>query len=308
MGHGPHPDRRADVSRKLILATAATIVFVVIGVVVGWWSNSLALIGDALHNFTDSLALVLALVAVRFERRKPTSSKSYGYQRAGILAAFVNAGTLLGITAYLFVEAFDRFRDPRPVNELAMIATALAGVVLNVVITVALRKEGQHDLNIRAAVIHMIGDAISSIGIIIAAVMIRATGSTLWDPAISLLIGAMIVWSSWGILRETVNLLLEGTPQGIDPDDVTRSIAELEGVEGVHHVHIWAIGSSSPALSCHLMVGDVPIRNTAKLLDRVNAMLEERYHITHTTIQFEFANCSADDPYCVPWPRQARHK
>src|SRR6185436_17376543 len=147
--------------------------------------------------------------------------------------------------------------------------------------------------------LHMFGDAASSAGIIVAAVLIRVTGSPKWDPAVSLLIGALILWSSWGILRETVNLLLEGTPSGIDPSAVTQSLGAIDGVHGVHHLHIWAVGPSSPALSCHLMVGDVPLKNTARILEDVNAILLRDYRISHTTIQFELAECDTDDPYCV---------
>ena len=299
--HHSHHHHGGSVSRKLLIATAATGLFVVIEAIVGFRSNSLALVGDALHNFTDALALVLALAAVRIERRPPTTSKSYGYHRAGVLAAFINAGTLAAFTIYIFVEAFQRLRSPESVNSLAMLMTAGVSLLLNGAITLSLRRDGQHDLNIRAAMLHMLGDAISSGAIIIAALLIRSTGSTLWDPAASVLIGIGILWSSWGVLREAVNLLLEGTPSGIDPDEVTRSIAAIDGVLGIHHLHIWALAPSRPALSCHLMVGDVPVRSAQALLDQVNGMLSQQFQIAHSTIQFEFANCEADDPYCVPY-------
>ena len=185
-----------------------------------------------------------------------------------------------------------------------MLITAIIAIALNSAISFALRREGKDDVNVRAAVMHMFGDAVSSVGIVIAALMIHMSGETIWDPAVSMLIGVLILWSSWGILRETVNLLLEGTPTGIDPEDVTKSVAAIGGVFGVHHLHIWALGPSRPALSCHVMVGDVPLKTTAKLLDELNAMLAERYRIAHTTIQFEFANCSADDPFCIPYTVQ----
>ncbi len=296
-----HPPHDGNVSRKLVIATIATGLFVVIEAVIGFRSNSLALVGDALHNFTDALALLLALAAVRFEKRPANPGKSYGYHRAGVLAAFINAGTLAAFTLYIFVEAFQRLRVPQAVNSLAMLVTATIALVLNGSITWSLRAEGKDDLNIRSAVLHMLGDAISSAGIIVAAVLIRVTLRTYWDPAVSVLIGLGILWSSWGVLREAVNLLLEGTPSGIDPDEVTRAIAAIEGVFGVHHLHIWALAPSRPALSCHLMVGDVPVRHTGTLLERVNEMLAHEFAIAHTTIQFEFANCEADDPYCVPY-------
>lgn len=292
---------RQQVSRKLLIASCATFLFVLVELTIGIFADSLALISDAFHNFTDTLALLLALFAVRLERRPATTTKSYGYHRAGVLAAFINAGTLLAFTAYLFVEAIARFRAPKPVNATSMLFTALAALVLNTAITLWLRQEGRADLNIHSAVLHMLGDAFSSAGIIVAALIIRATGSPFWDPAVSILIGFLILWSSWGVLREALNLLLEGTPSGIDPEAVTRSLAAVDGVYGVHHLHIWALGASRAALSCHLMVGDIPVKNTGNLLDRVNHMLEEQYRIAHTTIQFEFANCDVADPYCVPY-------
>ena len=293
------------VSRKLVIASVATIAFVVVETAVGVVAGSLALIGDAVHNFTDVLALLLALTAVRLERRPATSAKSYGYHRAGVLAAFVNAGVLVSFTIFIFWEAIARLRAPQAVDSRAMLFTALAALFLNGAITLWLRREGRHDINIRSAVLHMLGDAISSAGIIAAAVLIRVTGAATWDPAVSMVIGVLILWSSWGVLREAVNLLLEGTPAGIDPEAVTRALASLDGVQGVHHLHIWALGASRPALSCHLMVGDVPVRNTGSLLTRANDLLDHDFGIGHTTIQFEFASCDVDDPYCVPYSASA---
>ena len=300
-----HAAQGASVSRKLVVASAATLVFVVAELSIGVFANSLSLISDALHNFTDTIALLLALFAVRLERRPPTAMKSYGYHRAGVLAAFINAGTLAAFTLFIFVEAITRLRVPKFVNANSMLLTAIVALALNAAITLWLRREGRSDLNIRSAVLHMLGDAVSSAAIIVAAILIRMTGMPFWDPAISLVIGVLILWSSWGVFREALNLLLEGTPSGIDPVAVTQSLAAIDGVNGVHHVHIWALGSARAALSCHLMVGDVAVKTTGSLLDRVNHMLEHDYRIVHTTIQFEFANCDVDDPYCVPYTATA---
>ena len=305
MAHDHHHGSRGAVSRKLLIASIATAIFVVVEIVAGIRANSLALIGDALHNVTDTLALLLAMFAVRLERRPATSAKSYGWHRAGVLAAFINAGALAAFTIFLFVEAAQRLRAPAAVNSTAMLITASAALLLNGSITLWLRAHGRDDLNIRGAVLHMLGDALSSAGIIVAALLIRATGRGFWDPAVSIVIGVLILWSSWGILREAINLLLEGTPAGIDPEDVTRAIATLNGVDGVHHLHIWALGPSRPALSCHLMVGDIPVRSTGNLLAQVNELLAHEYGIAHTTIQFEFASCDTDDPYCVPYSERS---
>jgi len=291
----------ASVSRKLIVSSSATFAFVLVELSVGILANSLALIGDALHNFTDTLALLLALFAVRLERRPANAVKSYGYQRAGVVAAFVNAGTLAAFTVFIFIEAIARLRVPKPVNAQWMLFTAIIAVALNAGITAWLRREGRSDLNIHSAVLHMLGDAFSSAGIIVASILIRTTGMAFWDPAMSMVIGVLILWSSWGVFHEALNLLLEGTPSGIDPMSVTRSLAAIDGVYGVHHLHIWALGASRAALSCHLMVGDIPVKTTGSLLDRVNHMLEHDYRIVHSTIQFEFANCDENDPYCVPY-------
>lgn len=299
-----HHSPGAGVSRKLIIASCATLSFVVVELLIGLRAHSLALIGDAFHNFTDSLALLLALFAVRLERRPATSAKSYGYHRAGVLAAFINAGVLVALTIFLFLESANRLQHPAAVDSKAMLLTAFVAVVLNGTITLSLRSEGKHDLNVRGAVLHMMGDAIASAGIIVAAVLIRSTGLEFWDPVTSMLIGLLILWSSWGILREAINLLLEGTPSGIDPVAVSRAIAAVAGVNGVHHLHIWALGAARPALSCHLMVDDVPVRVTGNVLSQINELLAHDFGIAHTTIQFEFANCDENDPYCVPYSAQ----
>jgi cobalt-zinc-cadmium efflux system protein len=287
------------VSRKLSIATAANLVVVIGEIVVGLYAGSLALIGDALHNVTDVAALVLTLVAVRLSRRAPTNKKSFGYQRAGILAAFVNAGVLVAFALFIFTEAWTRLHQPRTVETSAMFFAATVALLVNAATALSIRHESSEDVNIRGAFIHMIGDAVSSAGILVAAFLIRATGSSAWDAVVSIFIGVLILWSSYGVLRESVNLLLEGTPSGIDPAAVTQALGAIEGIHGVHHLHIWALGPSNPALSCHLMVGDVPLRNTVTILDEVKAMLAHDYRIAHTTIQFEFAECEADDPFCV---------
>lgn len=304
--HGHGHDHSHAVSRKLTIATGANLLVVIAELIAGYMAGSLALIGDALHNLTDSLALVIALVAVRLERRAPTTEKSFGYRRAGVLAAFINSGILMTFTLLLFKEAVERLREPHAVQPTLMLVIAGAALLVNTATAISIRHDSRGDVNLRGAFVHMVGDAVSSAGIIVAALIIRLTGAPQWDAIISMFIGVLILWSSYGVLKESVNLLLEGTPTGIDPEAVTHSLGEIEGIHGVHHLHIWALGPSSPALSAHLMVGDVPVKTTGPLLDQVTAMLRREYRIAHCTIQFEFTECSPDDPYCVPLRRTNR--
>jgi cobalt-zinc-cadmium efflux system protein len=299
-----HAHHHASVSRKLAIATAANVLVVVAEIAIGVYAGSLALVGDALHNLTDVAALVIALVAVRLEKKTPTREKSFGYQRAGILAAFVNSGLLLAFTLFLFRESWSRLQQPHEVETTAMLIMAAIALFVNGATALSIHHESREDVNVRGAFVHMIGDAVSSAGIIVAALLIRFTGSVMWDALVTMLIALMILWSSYGVLRESMNLLLEGTPAGIDPVEVTRSLGNIDGIHGVHHLHIWALGPSSPALSCHIMVGDVPVKTTARLLEEITAMLSHEYRIAHATVQFEFAECAADDPYCTPFARK----
>ena len=310
MAHRHHQHSQAHagshtVSRKLAIATAANLVVVAGEIVLGIYAGSLALIGDALHNLTDAGALVIALVAVRLQRRAPTSAMTFGYQRAGILAALINAGMLVAFALFIFREAWERLQAPREIQTLAMLATAAVALLVNAATAYSIHRESRDDVNIRGAFIHMIGDAVASAGIIVAALLIRSTGAAWWDAAVSIFIGALILWSSYGILRESVNLLLEGTPSGIDPDKVMHSLGEIDGILGVHHLHIWALGPSRPALSCHIMVGDVPLKTTSRVLDEITTMLARDHGIVHTTVQFEFAECSVDDPFCTPFQKHS---
>jgi cobalt-zinc-cadmium efflux system protein len=306
MAHGHHHHHHASVSRKLTIATAANVLVVIAELAIGIYAGSLALMGDALHNLTDAAALIIALVAVRLEKRQPTNEKTFGYQRAGILAAFINAGLLVAFTLFIFREAWERLQQPQQVDTSLMLIMAAIALVVNAATAISIHHESRHDVNIRGAFVHMVGDAVSSAGIIVAAGLIHVTGSMKWDAIVSIVIGLLILWSSYGVLRESMNLLLEGMPSGIDPNAVTESLGRIDGIYGVHHLHIWALGPSSPALSAHLMVGDVPVKTTARLLEEINEMLAHDFRIAHTTIQFEFAECSADDPFCVPFPQKAR--
>lgn len=278
---------------------AATALFVVIEVVAGFRSHSLALLSDAGHNFTDAGAILLAWVGYYLQSKPADEIKTYGYHRAGVLSAFVNALTLLALSAWIFYEAAMRLQHPVEVQETIMIAVAAVGLVMNGGIMLALKSASRHDINIRSAFIHMLGDALGCIAIIGGAVAIRLTGMTRLDPLLSILIGVLIVWSAIDIVRESLNILLEGLPRGIQLQEVTSSMRDVEGVLDVHDLHIWSLGSSTHALSCHVLIDDVPPSASDAILKRLNGMLANHFHIAHTTVQFEHRSCAISESGCA---------
>ncbi len=277
----------------------ATFIFVIVEVVAGLKAHSLALLSDAGHNFTDAGALLLAWVGFYLQSKPADESKTYGYHRAGVLSAFVNALTLLGLSAWIFYESALRLSRPEPVQEWVMVAVAAAGLVLNTGIMLALRSASRNDINIRSAFVHMLGDALGSVAIIAGALVIRYTGIVRVDPLLSILIGVLIVWSAWDIIRESLNILLEGLPRGIRLQDVTCSMQAVDGVLGVHDLHIWSLGSDAHALSCHVLIEDLPLSTSDGILRRLNGMLDEQFHISHTTVQFEHVSCEISENGCA---------
>jgi cobalt-zinc-cadmium efflux system protein len=277
----------------------ATLLFVAVELVSGIRAHSLALISDAGHNFTDALALLLAWIANYLEAKPANEIKTYGYQRAGVLSAFVNALTLAALSAWIFYESVERLRQPQPVHQEIMMAVALLGLLLNAGIMWALRSARRKDINIRSAFVHMLGDALGSIAIVAGAVIISYTGWVQVDPVLSIMIGVLIVWTAVDIIRESLNILLEGLPRGLTLQDVSVSMMAVDGVMDVHDLHIWSLGSSTHALSCHVLIEDVPPSSSDAILRRLNGMLADRFHIFHTTVQFEHASCAVSETGCV---------
>lgn len=277
----------------------ATLLFVAIQVFSGLRAHSLALLSDAGHNSTDALALLLAWIANYLESKPANEIKTYGYQRAGVLAAFVNALTLVALSAWIFYESAVRLHYPQAVHEDIMLAVSALGLLLNGGIMWALRTARHRDLNVRSAFVHMLGDALGSIAIMAGSVAIRYTGWVRIDPLLSISIGVLIVWTAWDIIHESLNILLEGLPRGIALQDVIGSMRSVEGVLDVHDLHIWSLGSSTHALSCHVQIEDVPPSASDAILRRLNMMLAGRFHIHHTTVQFEHVSCVISESGCV---------
>jgi cobalt-zinc-cadmium efflux system protein len=286
-----HGHSRYDTGRILKWSLAATVAFVVIELAAGIQAHSLALLSDAGHNFTDALALLLALTAVYFGRKPPDQTRTYGYHRAGVLAAFVNALALLILAGYILYASYRRWLEPRAVREGTMLVVASLGLVVNAGIMWGLRRERGHDINIRSAWAHMLGDALGSVGIMLGAILISYTGWQRIDPLLSALIGLLIVWTAWDIIRESQNILLEGLPRGLKLEEVVSALRRIDGVLDVHDLHIWSLGSSTHALSCHVRIDDLPPSASDAILRRLNQVLAQRFGIRHTTVQFEHVHC-----------------
>lgn len=284
--------------RKLQFSLWVTVVFIVIEALAGIKAQSLALLSDAGHNFTDALALGLAWFAFYVQAKPPSETKTFGYHRAGVLSAFVNALALVVLAFWIFYESYDRFLNPRVVNQDIMLVVAAAGLVVNVAIMWALHAESRHDINIRAAFMHMLGDALGSVGIIVGSIAITLTGSLWIDPLLSVLIGVLILWSGWDIIRESIHILLEGLPRGMKFDEVCGGLRSIDGVIDVHDMHIWSLSSQSHALSCHAVIEDIPPSASDAILHRMNQLLADRFAIHHTTIQFEHVECEHSSEIC----------
>jgi cobalt-zinc-cadmium efflux system protein len=274
-------------SRVLRFSLLVTLGYIVLLVISGIRAHSLALLSEAGHNVSDFLALLLSLVAVFLESRAPSSTKTFGYQRAGVIAAFVNSVTLVIIAFFIFYEAARRLHAPEHVQPGLMIGVAAIGVAMNGIIALMLYRKGRSDLNLRSVFLHMLGDTLSTMAVIAGGWAIMATGRWWIDPALSFGIGALIVWSSLGIIRDTLNILLEGMPRGMEQQRIMDAVTLIPGVNAVHDLHVWSIGSQSHALSCHIAIADIPPSESEAILQRIQVTLREMFRIHHSTIQFE---------------------
>jgi len=285
--------------RRLLLSVIITVAFVIGEATAGYFSNSLALLSDAGHNFADALALVLSFYGLWIAQRPSSAKRTFGYHRVGILTALVNAVALVVIALLIFWEAISRLRQPEPVHSTPMIVVSLIAVLMNTVISLWLRKAANSDLNVRSAYMHMVGDAVSAVGVVIAGVIVAFTGASIADPVVSLLIGLLILWSSWGILKESVNVLLEGIPEGMEMETVERTIGAVAGVLAVHDLHVWTVGSGMVCCSCHISVEEQSVRSGENVLRAVAEELEHKFGISHSTIQVEVEGCEPNDMYCI---------
>jgi len=283
----------------LRFSLVATLVYVAVTFIFGLRAHSLALLSEAGHNASDFLALLLSFAAVYFQTRPADDSRTFGYQRAGVLAAFVNAVTLVVISIWIGIEAIHRLSAPVAVQAGLMMWVAAAGVLMNGVIA-ALLWGVARDVNLRSAFIHMAGDTLSTAAVIAGGAAILFTGQTWIDPVLSLVIAALILWSSIDIVRETLNILLEGTPRGVELNHIRAGMESVEGVMNVHDLHVWSLGSQSNALACHVTIADIPPSESACILVKLNHVLRDHFNIHHSTIQFEHEGCGDLQGCVVP--------
>ena len=294
--------------RRLALSLGITLAFVAVEIVAGIFANSLALLTDAAHNFTDVMALALSWWALRLTSQPADQGKTYGYHRAGILAALANSTTLVVIALGIFYEAYQRFINPPEVQADVLIGVGTLAVLINVVTALLVRRGAEQDLNIRAAFLHLMGDVLSTVGAVIAGVIIRFTDWNWLDPLVSVLIGFLILWSAWSIIREAVDILMESTPTDIDMDSMIGDITSVDGVHDVHDLHVWSITQSMRTLSAHLVTDDIPISEGASIQTRVNELLYHKYGVNHATLQLECEACMSNLLYCDITVANHQHK
>jgi len=283
---------------RLSLSLFLTLAFVIIEAGAGIFANSLALLTDAAHNLTDVIALGLTWFAVRVTAQPANAQKTYGYHRAGILVALLNSTTLVLISLGIFYEAYQRFLDPPNVQSGILISVGLIAVVINLVTALLVHRGSEHDLSLRSAFVHLMGDVLSTVGAVIAGVIIYFTNANWLDPFVSVLIGFLILYNAWGILKDAIDILLEATPRDVDVQAMVKDIAQVDGVLGVHDIHVWSLTQSLRTMSAHILTDDLHISVGADIQHQINEMLYHRYNITHATLQLECVDCSPDELYC----------
>jgi cobalt-zinc-cadmium efflux system protein len=302
-GH-PHTHSHSHVPQHVSnptmgIAVTLTVVFVLLEAACGWIAHSLALLSDAAHNLTDAAALGFSWYALWISDKPSHQGMTFGYHRVGVFAALCNAVSLLVIAVFIGWEAIVRIREPQAANGIVMIAVASAAVFVNLLIGIWLHRGAKDDLNIRSAYLHMLGDAVAAFGVVIAGVLVAMTHAPWADPLVSLLIALLILYSSFGVLRESATVLLEGTPAGMDMPAVITAIKAVAGVLEVHDLHVWMVGPGVVACSCHIVVAEQSILEGQQVLRAVVQDIHHRFHINHTTVQVEAEGCDANDMYCV---------
>ncbi len=290
--------RVLPVASKLKFGIMLTSFILVVEVAGGLLSNSLALLADAGHVFTDVIALTLSWYGVKQAERPASHGMTFGYHRVGVIIAVLNAISIFAIAALIFYEASQRLGQPPEVKGLLMLTVATVGLSVNLFVAFWLRKEQRGNLNVRSAFWHALGDALASIGVIIGGIIILLTGWFVVDPIISVLVGLIIILAAWRIFKEGLRVLLEAMPRQIDIPKMIAALTKLPGVKGVHDIHVWSISPELHAMSCHVLTDDLPISEATAIRKRIEEVLGQQYDIKHPTLQMECEQRGADDIFC----------
>jgi len=278
--------------RRLLITIALNLSITIAQVIGGTISNSLALISDALHNLGDTMAILLAYIANRVSKRKATEKNTFGYKRFEILAAFFNALLLISICLYLFVEAYQRLLDPQPVKGLIMLIVAIIGFLGNFISILLLKKNSGENLNIKAAYLHLLGDTLSSVAVIIGGVFMWLYEFYWIDPLITFIIGVYIIIHTWHVLAETFVILMQGTPPEIDLIEIKDRLQKINKVKDIHHVHVWRLNDTSLFFEAHVNIEeDFLISETDTIRAEIEHVLNREFNINHVTLQMEFSGC-----------------
>jgi len=300
----PHSNKAIE--KRFLISLILTALILVAEVIGGLWTGSLALLSDAAHVLLDILALGLSYGALRLSALPADDRHTYGFHRFEVIAALANGITLAGVAIGIFIEAYRRLQAPEPVKSVELLIIATIGLIVNLIVAFVLgghdHERDEHeaeDLNVKSAFLHVLGDAVSSVGVIVAALVIWRTGWTLADPIMSVMIGLIIIASSWRVTKASLHILVEGVPEGFHLADVAQTMGSAPGVTDVHDLHVWSLCSGHTALSAHVVVADQSLGQAQALMDEIKRRLRSDFGVEHTTIQFECAGCGQGRVVCV---------
>jgi cobalt-zinc-cadmium efflux system protein len=304
---GLHQAPEGGQKKDLLIALSITVLMMVVEVIGGLLSNSLALLSDAGHMLTDNLALLLSFFALKFAAMPATERKTFGFYRLEILAALLNGIALVLLSLYIMYQAYQRMIHPQPVAGMLMLVVALIGLAANVIGALFLFKHSHANLNIRGAYLHIVGDALSSIGVVIGGIIILYTGWYLIDPILSIMISLVIIYGSWSLVRESVNILLESVPAHINIETVAMELAKVKGVREAYHIHVWTITSGVYALSAHVLIDDQPVSGCRDIVEEIKDLLSDKFNVLHSTIQLECDKCELGQMCSLPSRANGNH-
>lgn len=291
-GHNHHHHDVSAMNRgRLFIVIIFNFIIAFTEVIGGVISGSLSLISDAIHNLSDTASLILSYISIKISEKPKSKTKTYGYKRANILSAFINSASLIGISIFLVIEALRKFVTPQHINGNTVIIVAIIGLLGNSFSVLFLKKSAKDNINIKSSYLHMLSDALSSVAVVIAGIIIKYFAIYWIDPILTILINVVILKSSYAVLKESIDILMQGTPIDINIEEMEKDLLNIEGIKGVHHIHIWRLDENNNVFEGHIQVQDMLISESKTISDRVQHILMEHFNINHIVIQFESVNC-----------------